>query len=715
MADNQYNSNAADTADGEVYGTINTPDLSADLKVQRRAIKDVKQARSIIRTLKQASRERNQKNARIVAKYNAERPYTQSELEAEGLGWKQNFTTKPLARLIDKVAPRFVKAIDNVKYLTNSALPENVPGNPEKTETFRREITETIRSRPGWSSFISEFSQENALFGFTTLAWADADHWFPKHFRQDQSFIPTGTKQAQGACQVVVLRESFLIHELFSLIEDKESAIDAGWHMKNTVTAINNAVPADRRSLDENWERQYQDLIRECNVGLSFEASPLSVIVWHLYAVEVTGKVSHYIVLDDSNPISATGSQKALNDDAAMLFEREDQFDELKDAALFFTFQQGNGTIHGSKGIGREIYSMAAMLDKSRNEVVDRLNLAGKLIIQGDEKQLRKFKMSVVGNALLISNGFTLVQHKLDSGVEAFLQLDAFLTSLLDEISGAVSPTILEGERVTKAAVDLVAGREEESRDNIISRFLTQFAQLVSTIQIRLCSTDTTDKDAKAMQKRLLETMTRKDLDYLAKQPVAETIKDFTELERQQISLAATEGRGNPLYNQRELERRKLTALISEEFAEAVLLPEEDPTEVAEQTRLQMFELLIIAGQSAQVPISPRDNHIIHLNVMLPAMEAAATTAANDPKGDDQLEAMLQHAEGHLELAKQSGASKEALAKIEPVIVAVRKAMDQLRTLAAQQSAIGAAPNGAPIATPGGAPTAQPAAPTPLS
>lgn len=709
MADNENNGNENN---GEVYGTINTPDLSANLKVQRRAIKDVKQARSIVRTLKEAARERNVKNARIVAKYNAERPYTQCELEAEGLGWKNNFTTKPLARLIDKVAPRFVKAIDTVKYLTNSALPENVPGNPEKTEAFRREITETIRSRPGWSSFVSEFSQENALFGFTTLAWADADHWFPKHFRQDQSFIPTGTKQAQGACQVVVLRESFLIHELFSLIEDKESAKDAGWDMKNTVSAINNAVPADRRSSYENWERQYQDLIRECNVGLSFEASPISVIVWHLYAVEVTGKVSHYIILDDSTPNTASPSK--TTDESAMLFEREDQFDALKDAALFFTFQQGNGTIHGSKGIGREIYSMAAMLDKSRNEVVDRLNLAGKVIIQGDEKQLRKFKMSVVGNALLINNGFTIVNHKLDSGVDAFLALDGFLTGLLDEISGAVTPKVLEGERVTKAAVDLLAGREEESRDNIISRFLTQFAQLVSTIQIRLCSTDTIDKDAKDMQKRLLEVMTREDLNDLAKQPVAETIKDFTEIERQQIALAATEGRGNPLYNQRELERRKLTALISEEFAEAVLLPEEDPTELAEQTRLQQFELLIIAGQAAQVPISPRDNHMIHLQVMLPAMEAAAMSAANDPEGDDVLEAMLQHSEGHLELAKQAGAPKEEVSKIEAVLKAVRTSMEDLRTLAAQQSAIGAAPNGAPIASPGGAPTAQPAAPTPL-
>ncbi len=667
---------------GSVTGSINTPDLSPSLKPKRRAISSIKQIKNLVSNLNAAARERNQKNARIMAKYNSERPYRPEELKQEGLSWKSNFTTKPLPMLIDKVAPRFTRAVELAKYLTNSALPDDKPGAAEKTEAFRREVTKTIRSRPGWSNFVAEVAQENALFGFTSVAWLDEFGWMPKHFRQDSFFVPTGTKQLPNAAQIVVLRENFLIHELFSLIEDVDAARAAGWDIPNTVAAINSAMPEDRRSKEYNWERVLEDLNRECSVGLSHENGALVVSVWHLLAQEIEGKVSHYILLE---PTVGSRSKNDTESKSELLFEREDQFETMQEATAFFSFQQGNGNLHGSKGIGREIYSMAAMLDRARNEVVDRLNLSGKIIIQGDDKALRRFKMHVVGNALLIGQAYTISEQKLEASVEPFLTLDQFLTSLLDQMAGAVTPRALEGERVTAAAVNLLAGREEESRDNIISRFLSQFAGMMGTLQKRLCDPDTVEEDAKALQDKLLRIMTREELDSLANSPVAETVKDFTETERQQVVLALAEGRGNPLYNQRELERRKLTAQINEEFADAVLLPEEDPTVLSEQTRLQQLELLILVGQASQVPISPRDNHQVHLQVLMPAMEQAAPTAAQSPQGTEVLKALFAHAQGHFQAALQTGVDKQELAPVEQMLTQIGSALQQLDQVEAQQ------------------------------
>lgn len=675
---------------GNTSGSINQPNLSSGLKMRCRAIKDAKQARNIISTLEQASRERNTKNSRIMAKYNSEKPYSTSELQAEGLSWKSNFTTKPLPMLIDKVSPRFVKTLNAAKYLTNSALPDGVPGNSVKTEAFRAAITKLIRSRPGWESLISEIAQENALFGFTSVAWLDEFHWFPKHFRQDQFFVPTGTKQLSGTCQVCALKETFLIHELFGLIEDKEAATDAGWDVPNTVLAINKAMPENRRDKGNTWERVYEDLIREANVGFSHEAGALVVTVWHLLAQEVTGKVSHYIFTETGDVKKGFQGENKKND-GETLFEREDQFENMAEALAFFSFQQGNGKLHGSKGIGREIYSMAAQLDRARNEVVDRLNLAGKIIIQGDDKALKRFKMSVVGNALLIGQGYQVLERKLDPAVEPFLSLDGFLTGLLDQIAGSTTPKVLEGERVTKAAVDLLAGREEESRDNIIGRFLVQFAAMIYTIQKRAVSKDTSEDDAKEMQKGLLEIMTRKEMEILASKPVAETVKDFTEIQRQQTVLVAQEGRGNPLYNQKELERRKVAAILGDEFATAVLLPDEDPTVTAEQTRMQMFELDLIIRQATLIPVSPRDNHIVHLGVLMPALEQAAQAAAQQPDAAGVLKAMATHASAHLQAAEASGVPKDQLTPVAETLNKLASVMQQLEQLSAAEQATRAA------------------------
>jgi hypothetical protein len=426
----------------------------------------------------------------------------------------------------------------------------------------------------------------------------------------------------------------------------------------------------NRRTDQTDPERVYEDMIRESVVGTSYEAGARAVTLWHLLATEITGKISHYIF--DSTDFSE-------------LFSSEDQFDSMSEAVAFFSFQQGNGTLHGSKGIGREIYAMAGILDRSRNEVVDRLNLAGKIIIQGDEKLLRRFKMSIVGNAILIGQNYNVIEKKFDAAVEPFMQLDVFLTALLDQMAGATTPKVFEGERVTKAQVDLFAAREEESRDTIIGRFLNQFADMMTTMQRRLCDSKTAEKDAKEMQKRLLETMTREELDQLAKQPVAETVKDYTDLERQQVVIAAQEGRGNPLYNQKELERRKLTAQVNEEFANSVLLPDEDPTVIAEQTRLQQLELLIIVGQGAEVPISPRDNHLVHLQVLMPSMEAAAQAAAADPNAVATLQALLKHAEAHQSAAEAAGGPKEALAPFTEILKKLRASMADLVALSQQQ------------------------------
>lgn len=665
-------------------GTISTPDLSESLKPKRRSIRDAAQAQNIFKTLEEASRLRNLKNARIAAKYASEKPYSQSTLEEEGLGWKSNFSTSPLVILIDKVAPRFSQAIDGVKFLTNSSLPDDAEGADIKTEAFRREITSVVRSRPGWKDFIASLAMENALFGFCIIAWLDEFSFWPKMFRQDNSWVPTGTKQSVSGAQVIVLRETFLIHELFGLIEDKEAAVARGWNVEAVIKKLNKAVPESRRSQETNPERMYEDLKRESTVGTSFEAGALTVTVIHLLAVEIDGKVSHYIFSQD-------GFEE--------LFTSEDRFDKMADCAAFFSFQFGAGTLHSSRGIGRQVYALAGMLDRARNETADRLMLAGKIVVQGDSKQLRKFKLSLIGNAILIGNEFTVSQTKIESAVEEFVQLDTFISSLLDTMSGSVSPKFLQGDRVTKAQVDLYAGREEETRDAVASRFLNQFSECMSTLQRRLCDSETTDKDAKAMQKRLLEVMTRAELKKLSEQAVTETVADFSGMEKQQVVLVQQETQGNPLVNQKELLRRSLTARINDEFAEAVLLPDEDPTETAEQTRLQQLELLIVAGQGAEVPISPRDNHIIHLGVLMPVLEKVAQQSVEDPSAVPILQAVLKHAEAHIGAA-EAGGQKAAVAEFMPILKKLSAAIPELTKnaeAAAQATAAGAPPEAAPV------------------
>lgn len=614
-------------------------------------------AQEVVKTIISANRERQVINSRILAKYNAERPYDHAKLQAEGLGWKQNFTTKPLPSMIEKVAPRFVRAVAAQKYLTNSSLSSKWENSVEKTEMFREHITKTIRGRVGWNTLVESIAFDNALFGHTVVAWLDEFSWFPKHFKQDESYVSDGTKQLPSSAQVIVVKETFLPHELFAYIENEEAAKTVGWNIENTIKQINKASPSQLRDNMGNGttETWYQNARRELTLGSSYMAGASVVVVYSLLVREVTGKVSHY---------------RLAGTEYDEIFTREDRFDNMEECISFFSFQKGNDTMHGSKGVGRDIYELAGMIDRTRNEIVDRVIISGKQMFQGDIKMIHRFKMSVVGSAIIVPTGWTPLQQKIEGNVEDFIKLDGFFTMLVDQLIGSTSPPRIEGEAFrSPAAVNLYAEREEEQRDVRISRFLEQFVGFVSTMQKRLCDPDTIEEDAKALQEELLKHMTRDELKELADQPVAGTITDLTPLQRQLIVALAAEKRGNPLYNQRQLEVEDVTARINPEFAKRVILPENDPTVQAEQQRTSQLEwVLLSSGQ--EVSVSPRDNHLIHLEDIMPRAEQIAAAITQGQAETEQLLPVVAHITEHYNLAQQQGVPKE---KLKPVADFVKK------------------------------------------
>lgn len=673
----------------------NSPGLNADATQHIPALTDIGQALQLVRSLQAENREREKKNSRILERYNAERPYNPQQLRADGLGWKTNVTTKPLTVLIDRVVPRFTTAIKRMKYLTASQLPPTYDNAAEKSEAFQKEVSKTCRSHPKWKQLVMDVAQENSLFGYVATGWLDNYSWFPRYYNQDAFLAPQGTQHSPATSAVVCFRDSYLCYELFDMIRGGENAKLAGWNLENTVEAINNAVPDDRRSYQVEYARVYADLVRESAILSSFTGAK-SVIVWHVLVTEIDGRVTH-VAFDDRS-----GKQ---------LFWKNKQFDRMADAAAFFTFQHGNGRIHGSKGIGRELYNLAVVIDRSRNEMLDRLQLSGKVVLRCDEREIKRFRMSVMGNAILIGNNFTVENTKIDSNAEAFFDIDKFLTNLLNEIAGNVSasPTdnIRDAERVTGEEVNLVAQRESESRDILIERFLEQFADFMTTIQKRLCNAEAIDQDAKDMQARLLKIMSREELDYLASQPAIEMVADYSDLQRQAVLLWTQQVRGNPAYNQVELEREAATAAVDKDFADKVVLPVNDATEVAENVRQQSTENLLLQN-GHEVPVSPRDNHLIHLKVLQQSLETVAGLAAGNPKAWQIMELLTAHGMEHVGYAEKRGTPSQQIAPFRTLLTKAASTLIKLH-----QSVPSQASGGAPDQTGAAAPQGQPVGATP--
>jgi hypothetical protein len=118
---------------------------------------------------------------------------------------------------------------------------------------------------------------------------------------------------------------------------------------------------------------------------------------------------------------------------------------------------------------------------------------------------------------------------------------------------------------------------------------------------------------------------------------------------------------------------------MNTDFANRVLLPDQDPTETAEQDRMQQLELTLLQhGQP--VPVSPRDNHLIHLGIVFPAAQQVAQGVHQGQFDTTVLEAFLAHINEHYNAAVQQGVPKDKLAqysefvkKIGPTLAALKQ------------------------------------------
>ena len=664
----------------------------------------------LLTDLSLAYRRRMEVATKLLDKLNEERPHNPETLRKAGLAWRANFTTRPLNTLVSRVIGRLTGAVEKSRYLTTSQLPKSVPDYRRKSEMFQREVTDFIRSDPRWSDLVQDLATQTALFGSDVAVWTDPDDWFPESGGQ-RVWLPSNTRTVASEANTVVLKCEHAPHEAFRMLAgalanapadaptpqpvlDPETneviappalVGDPRWNLERLVEAINAALPANlARQQAGTSTGETQMLISEMRRSLmtySTATADKVVTMYHIFVRETTGKVT-YLIYDEKYK---------------ELFRHEDAIESMEDVSAFFSFERPvSKTMAASKGVGRIAYAMAGILDRARCDTVDRLQMGGKVLIQGPESQIARFRMHVIGGAMVIGSDWQPVQQiKLEANIDEAINLDNYLRALLDDMTGSVSPKVIQGERVTAAQINLLAGREDERSDEIVFRHLAQIGRMVTQIQRRIFRS--TDPRAVEVKQRLLQIMSVEELELILKQPAVSTVMALTEQERQAIVLACTEGRNNPMYDQHAVEREKLAASVGPDLADRLLLPINDPTEQAEQTRMQMLETdLLLNGQ--EVPVSPRDNHVLHIQTMLPAIQQLGAALSTAPDGPGLLAVMSAHAMQHAQLLQASG--QQIPEDIQQALAMLQQAQQAMSTLPPEEDPQQPPISGEPVAEP---------------
>lgn len=665
----------------------------ATFQIRDRVCSGPEEAYNACKKLEQDNRERNLKNAAILKRFNDAPPYDEGKRQASGEAWRNNRSTGFLSSIIARAIAPYKGMLESAETLTSATLDAEDPKSQEASKAFQVEITKTIRRWKGWNNFKDLVCQENLLYGYAFAVYFDTAEWRPTFVEADSVLTPDGCGQTTDRIPRVCIKQNFLPVELTDKFDDPEASEAAGWDLKNLAQAINDAK--SETITKDNEKRKEQDTIRESNANRSY-IDGVKVIETYTYLVrEAKGGISSYFL-------------NARTGDPLLI--EYNKYESMSEALSILTLQTGNGKLHGSKGAGRIIYNTSIAAENARNLIADNLYLSGLLVLTCEDKNISKPQITVTHPFCIIPKGFAVSKDGFKADADAFFALDRHLTSLAEAQIGVFMPgQILDqsGEKRTASEINYTASIESQIRDALLTRFWGQFADIISNIQRRICSPDHIeeayqlviqenngfklitekifnfvsklmgaksqikqekfigDEEAiKCIRRMLKKGLSREQIFTLANTPAQEVEADNAQLKSQAIDAIVMRYTGNPSIDQTKLIKMDIASKLGYGASENLVNLDFDQTVQAEQTSKQLMELTSIAA-GEEMPISPRDNDMIHLQVMLekskelmPILQNAQTAT---PELLESAKKFAGHFQTHLDAALAKGEDKANL------------------------------------------------------
>ena len=180
------------------------------------------------------------------------------------------------------------------------------------------------------------------------------------------------------------------------------------------------------------------------------------------------------------------------------------------------------------------------------------------------------------------------------------------------------------------------------------------------------------DEDAVACCLNMMErNLPPSDILLMAFSPAQELIPDNAMQEGAILDLLIQRYSGNPAVNQDELIKLDWSRKVGQEIANQVILPKDQVEALSiEATRQQIIELqAIIAGQ--EVPVSPRDNDVVHLDTivakLMPVLSSAPAGALT-PEMVSPFAKALEHFVMHINQAEMKGADKAKIGEYKQMV-----------------------------------------------
>lgn len=662
-----------DFANNNSSTDINSPDFTEGGKNEQKAIKDAGQALDIARKLEWQDRDRDIRRARVLSAFNGASPYSDSDLVNRAQGYRYNVSFGFMEGVIGRALVPYNDLTLDIGNLTEitADLPE------EKKKILQMEFGSILEEWGQWPKVISRLNQDLVLNGYNNFIFPSDYDPFPIFVAQKHGYVDEGTPNDIENLEVFTWKKDYLIHELYQKIADANVATKAGWNVENVRQALMSAQPeslgASNVSQSGYWT-QIESLIRGGALWSSIVGAK-KVNTYHVFAVELDGAVTHYIVLNGTSQNDAPNVE---------LFKKEKRFPSMKSFLVYFDLETGDGTWHGSKGIGQRVFNTHKAIDKIRCSILDQAFVSGLTLIQpGDQLDQEELTLSVTGPFAVIPAGLTIASNVLPAVSNTTFQVDALLTATSEQRIGDVVPNAQQTlsaapQTATQAKID--ASRQALISQGNLKRYVDPISQTCSIICHRLLKQNSPNPYAKRFQERLKRKgLSDEDLKKVKGARNTGKIDDILGETANKTQIIFAEFRGDPDVDQHILKSKRISSVLDAEAADELLIADDDQTKQIEASRTQEFENTTMQT-GVKVPVSPRDNHEIHLKVIFTWTGTTIQGMAQNfnPQMIPILQNILSHAKQHENFLAQDKTKKNIFKQYEDGVKTLEQGIKDL-------------------------------------
>lgn len=671
---------------------INNPEFSESGKNEVKAIANAGQALQIASKLDENDRERDIRRARVLSAFNGAAPYSESALVAKAQGYRYNVSFGTMEGVIGRAIVPYNELTVNIADLTE--IQANLPDS--KLRVIQQEFGNIMSKWGKWPKFVSRLNQDLVLNGYNTAIFPSDYDPFPIFVPQKEGLVDEASPNDVSDLELFVWKKSYYLHELYSKIEDADIAKKAGWNVDNARQALMNASP------DNVWNKNptgsgdwtaVESAIRGGSLFSSIVGAKM-VNTYHVFAAELDGSVTHWIVL--SNEFKGGGEKtfKEDDEDGPELFKKEERFESMRDFLVYFDVETGDGTWHGSRGVGQRTFNAHKAIDKLRCSLLDQAFVSGLTILQPtDQTSQEELTLTVVGPFAVIPQGIGIQESVLPAISNTTFQADALLSATLEQRIGDVVPQTQSLAGVPKTATEarISAGRQELITKGNLKRYIDPISQVMSIIVRRLLKSNSPNPYAKEFQKELKRKgVTDDDLKEIRGARNTGKIEDILGNTAANTQIMFAEFRGDPDVDQIKLKERRISSVLDADAADELLITDEDQTKVIEAKRQQELELTSILS-GLVIPVSPRDKHEVHLAVVLEWLGTTIQRQAQglNPEVIPLLKAVAAHGGEHLNFLDRDktkkAAFKDAKERIELTVDTIKDLEKQAMQMAKAQ------------------------------